>query len=85
MPMSPIESKTRRRDPEVATRLHNGCWCLAAKEARNPGEYVVLGFHSGAGAVQPFATWIVTRSGVTVSGSYHESLFDAVADFAERS
>ena len=46
---------------------------------------VVLAFHSGAGCVQPFATWIVRPGGVCIWGHYFESVFDAVADYAERS
>jgi len=76
--------------PQVGSRLDNGCWCLASKPARKPraGEVdcaIVLGFHSGAGAVQPFATWVMKRGGVTVLGRYFETIFEAVADYAERS
>lgn len=71
--------------PAVASKLKNGCWCLAAKQGRFHDQAVVLGFHSGAGAVHPFATWHVNAAGLTYSGNYHRTLGEAMADYAERS
>lgn len=68
--------------PEIASRLHNGAWVLAAK----PGaQYnVVLSFHGGAGAIQPFAVWLVYPGG-GLEGRYFETVFEAAVAYAERS
>lgn len=75
--------------PEIASRLHNGAWVLAAKPGRDPGigevpRTVVLAFHGGAGAVQPFAVWVVYPSG-GLEGHYFETIFEAAVAYAERS
>lgn len=43
--------------PNIGDRLSNGAWCLAARRTHREGHYtfVVLTFHSGAGAEAPFA------------------------------
>ena len=84
------DAEADRKLPEIASRLHNGSTVLAAKHGRpaRGGEVqciVVLGFHGGAGAVQPFATWLVRPGGDAVWGHYFDNLFDAVRDYAERS
>lgn len=48
-----------RVGPRIGDRLSNGAWCLDARQTHFGGElnkWVVLAFHSGAGAEAPFAT-----------------------------
>jgi hypothetical protein len=71
--------------PRAASKLKNGCWVLDAKQGRFADQGIVLGFHSGAGAIHPFATWAINSAGDTYWGHYHGNLEDALADFRFRS
>lgn len=72
--------------PEVASKLENGCWVLDARKINEGRQIIVLGFHSGAGAEEPFATWEISahRPKHTYSGHYFKTIGEAYADFTHR-